>query len=303
MNVKKLLALQLLMIGSITQSYDFKTYEITNKDLQNIAASGLLVTTIALTTYIWATSGDSVNQRIQDAQQDLATMPEYEQKFDITPLPGEKETQIINNLEILNIDLKNFTDSYNQKLQDDLTTLQKTYNNLWYKSFYGGQEIADITRKVYAVTTKITALLKYLQEHQRFMHGHKIVNESPKLLSRSALQNHNEIMKTAKLHDEKSAYPLFMYVKKIQKDLDCIEFFISQKAAHTDYPQLSAMILQYQPKLEEIKSAICSMEIYKIEAFSKLESDITLLAEKCIQLELMVIRLQHEVQMLRMQSR
>ncbi|MDP3788681.1 MAG: hypothetical protein Q8Q60_05205 [Candidatus Chromulinivorax sp.] len=302
MNIKKLLALQLLMLGAITQSYDFPKYELKNKDLQTIAASGLLVSAIACTTYIWATSGDSVEQRIQDAQQVLATMPEYEQDLDTTTLPGEKETQIIKNLEILHIDLKNFTDSYHQKLQDDLTTLQKTYDNLWYKSFYGGQNIVNITRKIYEIKTKIESLVKYLQTHQRFMHGHKIMNEAPKLLSRSSLQNHDEVMKTAKLYDAKSAYPLFMYVKKIQKDLECIEFFISQKAAQQDYPQLSAMILQYQPKLEEIKSVLCAMETYKIEALSKLENDIVLLTEKCEKLEQLIIILQHEVQMLQMRN-
>ncbi len=298
MNIKKLLVLHLLIMSSMTQPYDLK-----DKDLKNFTTTSLIVGTTVFLGYMWATSGDSVEERIADAQQDLATMPEYEQEFDVTFVSGEKESQIKANLKLLNIDFYSFDGTYNQKLQNDLETLHKTYNNLWFKSFYGGQEIVDITRKVDKTRVKIESLLKYLKDHQKFMHGHRIIHESHTLLSRSSLQNQNEIMKTAQSYDPKSTYPLFNYLKKIKKDLECIEFLITEKNASKDYPELCLIITEYQSKLEEIKNVIGAMEAYKHEALSKLEHDIALLTEQYKKHEQLIAQLQHEVRMLRMTQR
>ncbi len=300
MNIKKLLVLHLLMIHSITQSYDFK-----DADLKQIATVGLGVSATAFVVYLCATSGDSVEQRVADAEQDLATMPEYEEEFDLEFIFTEKESQIKSNLKRLNIDLNSLNNrvAYDKKLQNDLIVLEKSYNNLWFKSFYGGEEIAAMTRKVYAYKVKVQAILKYLQDHDTFIDGYKIINESHKLLNRKALQSQDEIIKAAQNYDASSPYPLCTYVKKFQKDLECIKFLTTDKKSLQDYPQLSVTIIEYQEKLEEIKNAIVLLEVYKQEALSKLETDIALLTEQHRQLAAIVAQLKHEVQMLRMSQR
>ncbi len=224
------------MLNSLTQSYDF------NKDNLKVAAgSGLLISAIAFAGYMWATSGDSVEQRVEDAQNELDTMPEYEQEFDIAPITGEKESQILSVLELLNIDINTISKSYDQKLHAHHATLKKVYNNLWFKSFYGGQEIAEITRKVGLYKTKVQELLSYLEQHKKFIEGYQIINEVAQLSQKSLHNNKNEIVKLAKSHDSKSSFPLVMYLKKIKQDLECIEFLMTEKIAQKDYPTLSLM--------------------------------------------------------------
>lgn len=298
MTFKKIMALQLLLISSTSQSFELANHKFTDKEIETLTTYGIVGTAAACLTYLWATSGDTVDQRIQDAQEDLATMPEYDQELDISTQLGEKETQITNLLKQLNINLANLSTNYDLKLQADLTILQAAYTNLWYKSFYGGSKIREVTRKVYAIKTKIENLIKYLQTHHKFLHGHKIINQASALPTRSALQNDNEVLKAAKAHDAKTAYPLVAYLKKIQKDLACIEFLITQKSAQKDYPQLSTQIGKYQSQLEEIKYAIAGMESYKAEAFAKLDNDIEQLQEQCAHLEAVVANLQSRVRSL-----
>ncbi len=300
MNVKKLFVLHLLMINSIIQPYDFK-----DTDFKKVATVGLGVSATAFIVYMCATSGDSVEQRVSDAEKDIATMSEYEQAFELDFIFTEKESQIKSNLDKLHIDLNSLNHwiAYDKKLQKDLIVLEKAYNNLWFKSFYGGEEITAIICKVYAYKVKVEAILKYLQVHHKFIEGYQIMNESSRLLSRSALQSQDEIIKAAQNYDVSSLHPLCTYVKKFQKDLECIKFLTTDKKALHDYPQLSGMIMQYQGSLEEIKNAIVSLDVYKQEALSKLEADIALLTEQHKQLAAIVVQLKHEVQMLRMSRR
>lgn len=295
MKIKKLLVLQLLMVHSLTQADNSE-----HKQNHSLMGPGILISALVLTGYLWATSGDSVEQRIKDAQNDIATMSEYEEEFDITPILGEKESQIISVLKLLNIDLNNITKEYDQKLRNDTVTLQKVYNNLWFKSFYGGFEIATITRKVAQYRKKAQAILEYLKQHQQFINGYQIIHESAKLSHKSLLVNKNEIIKLAQSNDPKSLFPLFTYVKKLQKDLECIDFLMTQKNAQKDYPELSLTISNYQAKIEEIKSIISFMEEYKHEALAKLENDITLLHEKHQKLETLVKQLQVDIAIAKM---
>lgn len=299
MNIKKLFILQLLMINSLTCGSDDKN-DKTDKNVNEFITPTILLGVVMFTGYMWATSGDSVEQRIEDAQSELETMTEYEQDFDISPRVGQKESQILSVLEALNIDLDNLTASYDEKLRADSVTLQKVYNNLWFKSFYGGQEIAEITRKVGRYQTKIQGLLNYLEQHKKFIKGYQIISESKHLAHKSLLANKHEILSLAQSHDGKTSYPLFTYVKKIIKDLECIQFLMTEKNAQQDYPALSLMIAGYQERLEEIKHTISIMEEYKHEALAKLENDISQLTERHNKLELVVKQLQVDVAIAKM---
>lgn len=304
MNIKKSLVLSLLMMHALVQPSNIIVPPPATKDysFKTIATTGVAASATALIVYLWATSGETVEERIANARQKLATMPEYENQFDTSIIFGEKETQIKSNLKNLNIDMNNLGSAFDQKLRDDLATIKNTYANLWYKSFYGGCEIAELTRKVYQIQIKIESLLKYIQGHYTFTRGHKIIQESDLLISRNPFKNTDEIVKIARSYDTKSAIPLYKYVKKIQQDLDCITFLTTEKNGLRDYPELSAMIAQYQPTLVEIKAIITAMEDYKQEAFYKLEHDIAELTEKYNKLEQLVRQLQVDVQIAKMQS-
>jgi len=303
MNTKKLFAMLFLMMNSIAQSYDMTDEDF--KKIKEFGTVGLLASGTAYLVYLCATSGDSVEKRIADAKEDLAIMPEYGQEFDLEMHFKEKETQIQANLDQLHIDLFALTHyiKHDQKLQNDLAVLEKTYNNLWFKSLYGGEEIAAMTRKVYAYKLTVQALLKYLQDHDKFIEGHKIINESSRLVHRSLFKNQDEMMKAAQNHDVDSLYPLVTYVNKFEKDLSCVQFLTTDKKALQDYPQLSIKIAEYKERLQEIKDAILSLDLYKQQALRKLEIDVALLIEQHKQLSATVQRLQFEVQMLRMSQR
>jgi hypothetical protein len=303
MDIKKLFAISFLMMNSIAQSYDMTDDDF--KTLKKIGTTGLIVSGTAYLVYLCATSGDSVEQRIADAQEDLATMPEYGQEFDLEMHFKEKETQIQANLDQLHIDLSTLTHyvAHDQKLKNDLAVLEKTYNNLWFKSLYGGEEIAAMTRKVYAYKLSVQALLKYLQDHDKFIEGHKIMNESSRLVHRSLFKNEHEMLKAAQNHDVDSLYPLITYANKFEKDLACVQFLTTDKKSLQDYPQLSIKIAEYKERLQEIRDAILSLDLYKQQVLRKLEIDVALLIEQHKQLSAAVQRLQFEVQMLRISQR
>jgi len=311
MNFKKLFIVHLLVMHTCIQSSSFSSSDtpivfpvIDSSDIgktkaQRLILGGAIIGGVALVTYLWATSGDSVEQRIKDAQNDLATMPEYDQEFDMAMSFDEKETQIITVLNQISFDIDRLDRDFDEKLQNDLVTINAAYNNLWYKSFYGGREIAEITRKTHAIKTKIEALLQYLKVHRRFIQGHQIMNESTQLLSRKALHNHDEIKKTASVYDTKSNYPLYNYVKKIQDDLACIQHVTTDKKALREYPKLSEKIVQYEQTLIDLKNIITGMEDYKQQSFNKIESDIAMLMIKCEYLEAKVRQLEFDVAMAR----
>lgn len=100
MTIKKILVLHLIIMHSMIQSYDW-----TEKDIQKLATTSIIVTAAGIITYLWATAGDTVEQRIQHAKERIETMSEYEQEFDITMIFGEKETQITIILQQLNISI------------------------------------------------------------------------------------------------------------------------------------------------------------------------------------------------------
>lgn len=296
MKIQKILTLQLLILNMTIQPYT-STEEL--YIYEKFAPAGITITAAAITTYIWATSGDTVAQRIEDAQKDLAAIPEYNQEFDTNMIFGEKETQIKANLKQLSIDINNLPKKYNQKLSDDLIAIQKTYNNLWFKSFYGGKEIAELTAHVYKIKTQIKTLLDYLEKHQKFIRGHQIIQESEKLLRSNPFVNTDEIIKTATLDNIESNFPLYDYVKKIQQDIACIELLATEK--NQDYPELSAMIKEYKSFLVETKIVITGMESYKEQALNKLEYDIAQLTEQCKRLELKIQKLEIDVAIAKMQ--
>lgn len=287
---KKIISLHFLMIHFIAQSYDLQ-----DKNFQKFAGAGIVVTSATLLTYFWATSGDTVEQRVSDAKYDLEGMLEYEQEFDIAPILGNKEAQIKKVLEQLNIDIGSIEKTYLKKLDDDFVKIKKIYNNLWFKSFYGGKEIAELTSHVYQIKIKIENLLNYLKLHEKFIYAHQIIYESHKLLHRNVMQNPDEIVKASVLYDSISNFPLYNYVKKIEKDLACINIFIDDEVVAQNYSDLSRIIVEYQPFLLEFKDIITKMELYKNQAFHKLECDILELVEKYKQLELKIKQLELDI--------
>lgn len=297
MNIKKIFFIQILMFNTITQPYNLE-----NEDIKKITTHGIIVTSVCALTYLWATSGKTVEQKIKDAHIDLATMPEYDKPFDMTIGLGEKETQIKKNLEQLQIDINNLTKNFNQKLLDDLATITETYNNLWFKSFYGGTEIAQLTRKVYETKTKIEALIKYLNINQEYIHGHQIIQEINTLINRNTLENINEIIKIAENHDKQSTFPLYNYVKKIQKDLACIASLTTEKNNFISYPELSKTIAEFEPILVKIKNIITATESYKNQAFNKLEYDVAQITEQYQKLEQLIKKIELDIAILKMRS-
>ena len=296
MNFKKIMLCNLLVLHAIMEPSEIEKKEDTTIAIPGFVGVGLLV----CAGIVWARSGDSVHDRIYDAQQALEDMPELEQNLDVDFLQSnETESEILQTLERYGIDSINFYDTYKNKVPQQIKILQENYNNLWFKSFYGGQEIIDTIKKVEQYQKQAQSLLNYLEQHHLFMYAiimfDKFTQAHP-----DELQNINEIMTIAQSNNNESAYPVYSYTKTLEKYLIAIIECLANKNFVKNYPELLKKTNDFIPKIARARNMLLASEKYKEEALAKIEHDITLLTEQYQKMEKTIKQLQVDVAIAKM---